>query len=325
MMIGFLAVIIGPGFTTTYGQKVMPAGDPLNLWNEGPTKASIKTFIKTATDKNNAHFIPVRDRVAVFDMDGTILLEKPSFVLFDFVMRRLTDQIARNPELKKKQPYKAVYEKDWDYFEKLPLYGDDGLYSVLLYAGDGCTDDQFRNAVREYLRTVIDKRYNKPYNELVFAPMVQLIRYLQENKFEVYIVSGSDPEFTRTFCEAAANIPSQNVIGTTVLTNWVRTDTGSYFIRVHKFVEPVDDEAGKPVNILNKVGKVPVVAVGNSFGDYAMLEYSKKASLSLQMIVNHDDSIREYYYDTEKMKKLCQDNKWKEISMRKDFRVVFKK
>lgn len=115
----------------------------------------------------------------------------------------------------------------------------------------------------------------------------------------------------------------KNVIGTTVLTKWVKTDTGSYFIRIHKLVEPIDDEAGKPINILNKIGKVPVVAVGNSYGDYQLIEYSKNAPISLQMIVNHDDSIREYYYDAEKMKKICQDNKWQEISMKYDFKVIF--
>ena len=153
--------------------------------------------------------------------------------------------------------------------------------------------------------------------------MVQLVQYLQDHQFEVYIVSGSDPQFTRAFCEEAANIPAQNVIGTTVLTKWVETDRGSYFIREHKFVEPIDDEAGKPVNILNKIGRIPVLAVGNSTGDYQMLEYSKNAPFSLQMIVNHDDSLREYKYEANKMKMLCQNKGWQEISMKNDFKVIF--
>ena len=317
--------IIGFGCSKSEIQNDVDTGDHLNQWNDGVAKASILSFIKTVTDENNPNFLPVQDRVAVFDMDGTILIEKPFAVLFDFAMRQLLGQIAGNPELKQKQPYKAIYEQDWAYFDKLSLYGDDGLYSVLLYAGDGYTDDQFRDAVRKYLSTVIDKRYNKPYNQLVFEPMVQLIQYLQDNQFEVYIVSGSDPEFTRTFSEEAMNIPEQNVIGTTVLTSWIKTATGSYFVRVHKFVEPINEEAGKPVNILNKIGKVPVIAVGNSPGDYHMLEYSKNAHLSLQMIVNHDDSEREYVYDYEKMKTMCKDQGWKEISVKNDFKVVFGK
>jgi phosphoserine phosphatase len=193
----------------------------------------------------------------------------------------------------------------------------------LLDATAGYTEDQYRDSVLKYFKTVIDTRYHKPYTQLVYAPMVQLIHYLEAHQFEVYIVSGSDPQFTRTFCEEAADIPDQNVIGSTVLTNWVETDTGSYFKRVHKFVEPINDEAGKPVNILNKVGRIPVVAVGNSTGDYQMLEYSKNAPFSLQMIVNHDDSVREYVYEAEKMKALCQKNGWQEISMKNDFKVIF--
>jgi phosphoglycolate phosphatase-like HAD superfamily hydrolase len=317
--------IMGFSCSQSSRQNVNSSNDPLDLWNEGTAKSSILTFMKNVTDTTSPDFLPEKDRVAVFDMDGTLLLEKPNYVLFDFVIRRLMEQIAGNPELKKKQPYKAVFEQDWAYFEKLPLTGDDGLYSVLLYAFDGYTDDQYRDAVRKYLSTVIDKRYNKPYDQLAYAPMVQFFRYLHANQFEVYIVSGSDPEFTRAFSEASFNIPPQNVLGSTVLTKWVETDSISYFVREHRFVEPINDEAGKPVNIQNKVGEVPALAVGNSSGDYHMLEYSKNARRSLQMIINHDDSAREYNYEAEKMKKMCQDNGWQEVSMKNDFKLIFNK
>lgn len=299
----------------------MGACDPLSQWNEGPAKTSILSFVKTVTDQTNPNFLPVQDRVAVFDMDGTILLEKPNFVLFDFIDRLVLEQIARKPELSQKQPYKAFFEQDWAYFGTLDL---DGLYNILLDVTDGYTEDQYKEDVLKYFNTVIDDRYHKSYDQLVYVPVVQLIKYLQDNQFEVYIVSGSDPQFTRVFSEEAADIPAQNVIGTTVLTRWVETDTGSYFIRVHEFVEPINDVAGKPVNILNKIGRVPVIAVGNSEGDYHMLEYSKNAPLSLQMIVNHDDSLREYNYEAEKMKMLCQENGWQEISMKNDFKVIFR-
>jgi phosphoglycolate phosphatase-like HAD superfamily hydrolase len=318
-------LIICSGCTHSSVKNNIASSDPLNLWNEGPAKTSILTFIKTVTDENNPDFIPVQARVAVFDMDGTILLEKPSFALFDFVAGKILEQIARQPALKHQQPYKAFYDQDWAYLDTLHLYGDDGLYSILLYAAEGYTDDQYRKAVLEYCSTVKDKRYNKPFIQLVYAPVVQLIQYLQGHQFEVYIVSGSDSQFIRAFCEEAIHIPDQNVIGTTVLTRWVETGTGSYFVRQHKFVEPINDEGGKPVNILNKIGKVPVLAVGNSPGDYHMLQYSKNAPHSLQMIVNHDDPVREYDYDAAKMKKLCQANGWQIISMKNDFKVIFNK
>jgi hypothetical protein len=296
--------------------------DPLDLWNEGPVKTSILTFIKTVTDESNPAFVPVPDRVAVTDMDGTFLLEKPNPVNFDVVIRMMVDQISANPELAQKQPYKAIHENDWAYFDTLG-YDENGIYSILTTATVGYTEDQYRDYILNYYSTVRDKRFDKPYNRLVFAPMVQLFRYLQENQFEIYIVSGSDPQFTRTLCEKSAGIPVQNVTGTTILTQWVETDTGSYFVRVNEIVQPINDEGGKAVNILYEVGKVPVIAMGNSPGDYSMLQFSKNSPHSLQMIVNHDDSAREYVYDYEIMKKMCRENGWLEISMKNDFKMIF--
>jgi len=318
-----LAVIIGFSCSQSTSQNKITKVDPLDQWNEGPAKASVLHFIKTVTDEANPGFVAVPDRVAVFDMDGTILLEKPNPVNFDVVIRLLVQQMTRNPELTQKQPYKAINEQDWVYFDTLNYTDEDGVYGILLAATVGQTEDQLTDFILEYFKTVTDKRFNKPYDQLTYVPVVQLIQYLQDNQFEVYIVSGSDPQFTRTISEKAMNIPAQNVIGTTILTEWVETDTGSYFIRVHDIVDPINDVGGKPVNILNHIGRVPVIAVGNSEGDYHMLEFSKNAPVSLQMIINHDDSVREYVYDYEKMKTMCKDNGWQEVSMKNDFKVIF--
>lgn len=315
--------IISIDCSQTTRQKNFVAGDPLDLWNDGPVKASIVDFIKTVTDEANAEYVAVQDRVAVTDMDGTFLVEKPYPVNFDVIIRMIADQLTINPSLAQKQPYKAIDEQDWAYFDTLGIYGENGLYSILKNVTAGYTEKEYKNYILEYFNTVKDKRFHKPYDQLVYAPMVQLFSYLKENQFEIYIVSGSDPQFTRTFCEKSAGIPAQNVTGTTILTKWVETDTGSYFVRVNEIVQPINDEGGKAVNILYKVGKVPVIAIGNSPGDYPMLQFSKNAPNSLQMIVNHDDSVREYVYDYEKMKKMCLENGWQEISMKNDFKVVF--
>ena len=299
--------------------------DPLDQWNDGPIKTHIISFIKNITEESSPDFIPVPDRVAVFDMDGTILIEKPFPVNFDVIIRMMIQQIEGNPALTQKQPYKAIHEEDWAYFDTLDYSAEDGVFSILVTATKGYNEDQYRNFISKYFKTVTDKRFNTTYDKLVYVPVVQLIRYLQDNKFEVYIVSGSEPLFTRMICEDAMGIPVQNVIGTSILTQWVDTDTGSCFVRTDEFVQPINDVGGKPVNILNKVGKAPVIAVGNSPGDYHMLEYSKNSPSSLQMIVNHDDSAREYVYDKEIMSKMCSENDWKEISMKNDFRVVFGK
>jgi phosphoserine phosphatase len=318
-----LLIIIGSSCTQSGTNHGSADNITLSLWNEGKAKTSILTYIETITNRNSPYFLSEGDRIAVFDMDGTILLEKPNYVLMDFIIRRMLQQIEGNPSLKEMQPYKAVYENDWAYFDKRDWYGDDGLYSILLYAHDGFTNQEYMAAVEDYFKTVKDKRYDKPYNELVYAPVVQLIKYLQAHQFEVYIVSGSDPQITRTFCEAATKILKQNVLGTTILTDWVETDTSSFFVRKHGFVHPINDVQGKPINILNKIGKIPVIAVGNSTGDYHMLEYSKNAPYSLQLLVNHDDPEREYEYHKDELSALCKEKNWIEISMKNDFNVIF--
>jgi phosphoglycolate phosphatase-like HAD superfamily hydrolase len=292
----------------------------LTHWNDGKAKTAIESFVKKVTTAGE-NFLTVEERVAVFDMDGTILIEKPNYVLMDFVLREMHGQMKADSSLKEKQPYKAIATSDWHYFETVDMFSDTGLYSALLYATDSLTEKEYNQKVSGYLNSVKDKRFGVSYDELVYAPVVELIRYLQAYQFEVHIVSGSDPQFTRVFCEQQANIPVENVIGTVVLTEW--NEEKQWFTRVNSFVKPINDEEGKPVNIKTHIGRHPVIAVGNSTGDKAMLNYSKTKPNTLQMIVNHDDDVREYSYKSEKMKKLCEESGWIEISMKKDFRVVF--
>ncbi|WP_289055279.1 HAD family hydrolase [Carboxylicivirga marina] len=296
----------------------------LPSWNDGIAKQTIIDFVDKTTTKSSPEFIEVEDRIAVFDMDGTILLEKPNYVIFDFAIREMHKRMAEKPELKEKQPFKAIAEEDWSHFKKVRYFAPDGLYSVLLFATDGMTNTEYQEAVGNYFTNVKDKRYNESYKYLVYEPVIEMIDLLKENGYEVYIVSGSDPQFTRTFCAEVIGIPETNVIGSTVLTTFNEEVGASTLTRQHEFVQPINDEAGKPVNILNKIGKVPVVAIGNSRGDYHMLQYSKNKSVSLQMLVNHDDDVREYKYNHEDLRQLCADKDWIEISMKKDFKVIFK-
>lgn len=154
---------------------------------------------------------------------------------------------------------------------------------------------------------------------MVFAPVVLLIDYLKIHGFKVYIVTGSTAQFVRNFASQAVRVSEENVIGTTILTEWGTRSDGSVFVLKKEFVEPINDEGGKPVNIRNKIGRIPVIAVGN----YHMLEFTKTAGHSLQLIVNHDDPVREYKYETAEMKALIENNGWIEISMKNDFRIVF--
>ncbi|MCT4643703.1 MAG: haloacid dehalogenase-like hydrolase [Carboxylicivirga sp.] len=304
-------------------QQQLQEAPALTSWNDGNAKQQIVNFIEQTTSASSADFIEVKDRIAVFDMDGTILLEKPHYVLFDFAVREMNKRMHENPELTNKQPFKAIAEEDWNYFKTVGYMAETGIYSVLLYATDGFTNDQYQSAVNKYFDEVIDERFKQSYKKLVYKPMLELVAYLQHYQYQVYIVSGSDPQFTRSFCEEAIGIPVNKVIGSTVLTKFEEEVGQSSLVRQHEFIQPINDEAGKPVNILNKIGKVPVIAIGNSKGDYHMLQYSKNAPISLQMLVNHDDSIREYKYNHQELSELCREKDWVEISMEKDFAVIF--
>ncbi|MDF7822928.1 HAD family hydrolase [Pontiellaceae bacterium B12227] len=289
----------------------------LELWNEGAAKASIVDFVQAVTDESSPDYLPPAERIATFDMDGTILIEKPMYVVFGFALEQMAVQMENDPSLKNKQPFKAVAEKDMEYFHG-NMYGTDGLFDVLLYATDGMTDEAYTEALNTYLAKP-HPRFGKSPNELLYAPVLELVDYLLAHDFKVYICSGSDPEFTRIAAAGAVGLPPEHIIGTMVLAEW----NGEAFIRKHEFIHPINDQAGKPVNIRNKIGRVPVVAVGNSRGDLEMLNYSKTAGHSLQLIVNHDDPDREYEYSVDKMKKLCAENDWIEVSMKDDFKTVF--
>lgn len=295
------------------------ASASLDYWNAGAPKTAIVDFVQSVTDKTSPSYLPPAERIATFDMDGTILIEKPMYVLFDFALSLVKEKMEADPSLKEKQPFKAIIEKDMEYFHG-NMYGKDGLFDVLLYASDGLTDEEYKQALQTYLATP-HERFGKSPNELLYEPVVQLIDYLQANDFSVYIVSGSDPEFTRIAAAESLGLPPEHIIGTTVLTEW----DGKQFIRKHEFIQPLNDQAGKPVNIRNKIGRIPVLVAGNSRGDLEMLNYSKTAGHSLQLLVNHDDPDREYEYSVDKMKTLCVENDWIEVSMKSDFKTIFGK
>jgi len=314
---GRIAVFLFVSIMLTACASKGPSTASLDLWNDGAPKAAITDFVQSVTDTSSPDFLQPGERIATFDMDGTILLEKPSYANFDFALGLLKKQMAADPSLTDKPLYKAVAENNMEFFHG-NWYGPGGLYDVLLYATDGMTDAEYRMALEGYLAQP-HPRFGRSPNELLFAPVLQLIDYLKTNGFKVYIVSGSDPEFTRIAAAENVGLPPEDIVGTTVLTEW----DGEKFTRQHEFVKPINDEAGKPVNIRNKIGRVPVMVVGNSGGDLDMLNYSKTAGHSLQLVVNHDDPEREYEYSVEKIKKLCAENNWIEISMKNDFKIVF--
>ena len=302
------------------------AADPLRSWREGTNKQLIIDFVEKVTTPDSPSFVAPEDRVATFDMDGTVLLEKPAYAIFAFAIPLIKAAAAAQPELLKRTHVKAIVDGDMKYFAKAGKFGSKGLYATLLETHTGKTEARYSADARAFLFGQKHPRFQVFYAETVYQPMLEMIRYLQANGFRVYICSGSDIAFIRAMIEKSIGLPVENAIGTQIMTTWIEHDKGSQFRREHAFVEPVNDEKGKPVNIMRMVGKRPIIAVGNSEGDRDMLEYSddkNPATPDLQMIVNHDDPEREYEYAVEKVNHLAAENSWHVISMKKDWERIF--
>jgi len=310
------------------GRIAVPAiaADPLPSWREGLNKRQIIAFVEKVTTQGSPEFVALEDRVATFDMDGTVLLEKPAYSLFTFAIPLIKAAAADKPALLERPHVKAIVDGDMKYFAKAGKFGPEGLYATLLETHSGKTEAQYADDAHAFLFKQKHPRFQVPYAETVYRPMLEMIRYLKDSGFRVYICSGSDIAFIRAMIETSIGLPVENAIGTQVMTTWIETANGSEFRREHAFVEPVNDEKGKPVNILRMVGKRPIIAVGNSEGDRDMLEYSDDkdpAIPDLQMIVNHDDPDREYEYAVEKVNHLAAENGWQVISIKKDWERVF--
>ena len=302
------------------------AADPLGSWREGSNKRLIIAFVEKVTTPGSPDFVAPEDRVAAFDMDGTVLLEKPAYAIFAFSVPLIKAAAAARPELLKRPHVKAIVDADMKYFAKAGKFGPEGLYATLLETHTGKTEARYFADASAFLFGQKHRRFQVPYAETVYLPMLEMIRYLRVNGFRVYICSGSDISFIRAMIEKSIGLPVENAIGTQVMATWIEHDNGSEFRREHAFVEPINDEKGKPVNILRMAGKRPIIAVGNSEGDRDMLEYSddkNPATPDLQMIVNHDDGEREYEYAVEAVNHLAAENSWHVISMKKDWERVF--
>lgn len=298
--------------------------DPLPSWNQGTTKQSIITFIKNVTDPSLKTYIPPSDRIATFDNDGTLWIEKPLYIQLEFVLYNLDSLAPQHPEWQTEEPFKTLLTQGIEGLKSLNLHDD--IIKLLLVTHTGMSDTEFTTSVNQFFVKTKHPRFNRPYNQLIYQPMLELINYLKRNEFDVYICSGGGIDFIRTISEKTYGIPPQNVIGTAIEKEFIIKDEQVMFIRQAKIVEPINDKVGKPVNINRYIGKKPVIAVGNSDGDIQMLQYADSQSLpDLELLLHHDDSEREYDYNegTEKALQLAKEHNWTIISLKKDFKQVF--
>lgn len=303
------------------------AADPLPAWKDGPAKQAITQFVTDVTTEGSKDFVAPAERIAVFDNDGTLWSEQPMYfqVLFAFdEARRLAPE---HPEWKTTQPFKALLEGDK---EALAASGMDGLMKIVGATHTGISTEEFSARAEAWLAKAKHPKSGKPYTEMVFQPMLELLDYLRANGFKTYIVSGGEVAFMRTFAEEVYGIPPEQVIGTTFVTEFQDQDGKLSILRQPKLLHN-DDGPGKPVSIDQVIGRKPIFAFGNSDGDQQMLQWTASGNGKRFMgLVHHTDAEREWAYDREskigKLDKALDEAKakgWTVVDMAKEWQRVY--
>ena len=295
--------------------------DPLPSWNTGNSKQTIIEFVDKVTNPSLSTFVPAENRVATFDNDGTLWIEQPLYIPFAFHLEYLYEQLENDPSLASQSPYFEILEKKESLSNK-DLDGIPGLAEILLTAYPGITQEEYLQKSKEYLNNTKHVRYNIALKELTFLPMVELVSYLQENDFKVYIVSAGFQGLMRSVSKEVYNIDKENVIGTHPEFVYELTENGPGIIR-QPVLASFNDEEAKPVNIQKFIGKIPIFACGNSGGDIEMLMLTHHHESHFGCMVDHDDESREYYYPNQEALDESQENGWTIISMKNDFKTIF--
>jgi hypothetical protein len=306
--------------------------DLLSSWRDGPAKQSIVDFVARTTGEGGSAAVPAEERVAVFDNDGTLWCEKPMPIQLDFILRRLAEMATEQPALVEQQPWKAVSERDYGWFGALMdahYAGDDTgvrlLARGILAAYDGISVDAFEESSDRFLRSAKHPILGLGYLQCSYAPMVELLSYLEANGFANYIASGGGRDFMRPISRDMYGIPRERVIGSS--STFAYSSSGHGGTITHKpEADYLDDGPEKPVRIWNRIGRRPLLAAGNSNGDSAMLEFTHHADKpTLRLLVLHDDAEREFDYTTGAEKALSQAeiDGWTVVSMKNDWTTVF--
>ena len=254
--------------------KAQAERDPLPSWNDGVTKSSILDFVARVTTQGGPDFVPVDQRIATFDNDGTLWVEQPMYIQLAFALDRVKVMVPMHPEWKTKQPFAAVLDND---LKALAASGEKGLVEIIAVTHAGMTTAEFEKIVTGWLATARDPRFKRPYTELVYQPMLELLAYLRANGFKTFIVSGGGIEFMRPWTERIYGVPPGQVVGSSIKTRYEMKDGAPTLFRLPE-VNFIDDKAGKPIGINEHIGRRPIAAFGNSDGDLEMLQWATLGS-----------------------------------------------
>jgi phosphoglycolate phosphatase-like HAD superfamily hydrolase len=310
------------------------ADDPLPSWNDGAAKKSIIDFVNATTTEGNPNFVAPAERIATFDQDGTLWVEKPIYTQVIYCVDRVRALAHIKPELKDLEPYKTVLTGDLKALFKLAKEDQEKILTAGL---TGMTVDQFQAEVKKWLADARDSRWHRPYTDLTYEPMQEVLKYLRASGYKTYIVTGGGQDFVRAYCEETYGVPPEQIVGTVGGTKFEYGADGKPVLIKEPKVLLEDNNAGKPEGIHLMIGRRPVAAFGNSTGDRQMLEYTKSGKgLRLAMLVLHDDASREFAYGpaqglpeskvgtfTQELYDEAQKDGWIVISMKSDWKRIF--
>ncbi|MFP2959307.1 HAD family hydrolase [Myxococcus sp. 1LA] len=299
------------------------AADPLPSWNEGAVKQALIDFVTRSITEGGANFIPPEARIATFDNDGTLWPEEP-LVQGAFLLKPLRSRVKEDPSLAKRQPFKAILDGD---LTELTLMDKARLTKLLGETHAGMTEEAFIRDVRTFFQHARHPRWGVPYNQLAYAPMLELLRYLRANGFQTWLASAGGIDFMRVISEETYGIPPQQVIGSQLKKSFDDAHAPSVLRREAR-VSHVNDKGGKPVGIDEHIGRRPVFAAGNvrSGGDIQMLQYTRKRPRpGFALLIHHDDAAREFSYEEKDgaSLKAAREGGWVVVSMQRDWRRIF--
>jgi len=314
--------------------RASPTRDPLPSWTDDATKRLITSFVARVTNASGTEFVPAAARVAVFDNDGTLWCEQPMYVELAFSFARVGTLVQSHPELRDRQPYKAVIERDT---QALAAAGQKGISEIVVATHSGMTTTQFDTTVSRWLATARHPRFERPYTELAYVPMLELLAYLRANGFRTFVVSGGGADFMRVWAPKIYGVEPEQIIGSTGKVAFELRD-GKAELRKLPAIDGIDDGPGKPVGIHQYIGQQPILAFGNSDGDLQMLQYTDEGHRDnrvtyprLMLLLHHDDAVREYAYDRaskighlDKALDVARERGWIVVSLKTDWKTVFK-
>jgi hypothetical protein len=307
---------------------------PLASWNDGPAKQAIIDFVRATTDQTSPRFVPVEERVATFDQDGTLWVEHPMYTQVVYCLDRVPAVVEQKPELKDREPFKTVLSGDREAMAKLSLHD---LEEILLATLTGMPVEVFETEAKKWIETAKHPLWQRLYIELTYQPMLEVLQYMRDNEYRTYIVTGGGQDFVRLYSQQVYGIPPEQIVGTATGTEFGYDKDGKPFLTKDPKLLLNDNNAGKPEGIHLEIGRRPRAAFGNSTGDRQMLEYTGAGDgARLMMLVLHDDAQREYAYGpaqglpdtkvgtfTQALYDEAKKDGWTVISMKTDWKRIF--